>query len=117
MSQSNPQISIILPTYDEAGNIELLIDRTLVALENYPGGVEVVVVDDNSPDGTWRLVAEKAAADPRVRLIHRTTEKGLTSAIGRGFGARGRHGCRFAVRAGRRGCGALFRRAHLLADH
>ncbi|HXV97729.1 MAG TPA: glycosyltransferase, partial [Anaerolineae bacterium] len=41
--------------------------------------------DDDSPDGTWRLVAEKAKAEARVRLIHRTTEKGLTSAISRGI--------------------------------
>ncbi len=80
-----PQISIILPTFNEAGNIELLIDRTLQALGHYPGGVEVVVVDDDSPDGTWRLVTEKAAADGRVRLIHRKDESGLTSAISRGI--------------------------------
>jgi len=87
----NPQISIVLPTYNEADNIELLIDRTLHSLGNYPGGVEVVVVDDNSPDGTWQLVQAKAAADKRVRLIHRTTESGLTSAIQRGIHeARGR---------------------------
>jgi dolichol-phosphate mannosyltransferase len=80
-----PQISIILPTYNEANNIEPLITRTLQALGDYPGGVEVVVVDDDSPDGTWRLVAEKSQMDNRVRLIHRTTEKGLTSAISRGI--------------------------------
>jgi dolichol-phosphate mannosyltransferase len=81
-----PQISIVLPTYNEAGNIELLIERTLLALGNYPGGgVEVVVVDDNSPDGTWQLVAEQAQSDSRIRLIRRTTEKGLTSAISRGI--------------------------------
>jgi dolichol-phosphate mannosyltransferase len=80
-----PQISIVLPTFNEAGNIEPLIDRTLAALGHYPGGVEVVVVDDNSPDGTWRLVAERAKTDNRVRLIHRTTESGLTSAISRGI--------------------------------
>ncbi|MBI1879283.1 MAG: polyprenol monophosphomannose synthase [Chloroflexi bacterium] len=85
MAQPTPQISIILPTYNEAGNIEPLIDRTLAALGNTPGGVEVVVVDDDSPDGTWRLVAEKAKTDERVRLVHRTTEKGLTSAISRGI--------------------------------
>ncbi len=82
---SSPQISIILPTYNEAGNIEPLMERTLAALGDYPGGVEVVVVDDDSPDGTWRLVAAKAEADPRVRLIHRTAESGLTSAIQRGI--------------------------------
>lgn len=85
MNQASPQISIILPTYNEAGNIELLLERTLLALDDYPGGMEVVVVDDNSPDGTWRLVAEKAIEDGRVRLVRRTQEKGLTSAISRGI--------------------------------
>ncbi|MBN1993512.1 MAG: polyprenol monophosphomannose synthase [Anaerolineae bacterium] len=80
-----PQISIILPTYNEAGNIETLLDRTLQALRNYPGGVEVVVVDDDSPDGTWQVVAKKSKNDARVRLIHRKTEKGLTSALNRGI--------------------------------
>ncbi|MCB0155073.1 MAG: polyprenol monophosphomannose synthase [Anaerolineae bacterium] len=80
-----PHISIVLPTYNEAGNIEPLIERTLAALGHTPGGVEVVVVDDDSPDGTWRLVAAKAAADDRVRLIRRTEESGLTSAINRGI--------------------------------
>jgi dolichol-phosphate mannosyltransferase len=83
--QTSPQISIVLPTYNEAGNIAELIDRTLAALGDYPGGVEVVVVDDNSPDGTWRLVADRAKTDNRIRLIHRTAEKGLTSAINRGI--------------------------------
>jgi len=88
---TQPQISIVLPTYNEADNIEPLIERTLQALGNYPGGMEVVVVDDDSPDGTWQLVAAKAKTDPRVRLIHRTTESGLTSAINRGISeARGR---------------------------
>jgi dolichol-phosphate mannosyltransferase len=81
----NPQISIVLPTYNEADNIERLIDRTLQALSSYPDGVEVLVVDDDSPDGTWQRVAEKAQTETRVRLIHRTTEKGLTSAIRRGI--------------------------------
>ncbi len=83
--QPSPQISIVLPTFNEAGNIELLIDRTLAALGDWPGGVEIVVVDDNSPDGTWQLVAARAQNDARVRLIHRTTESGLTSAINRGI--------------------------------
>ncbi|RMF01471.1 MAG: polyprenol monophosphomannose synthase [Chloroflexi bacterium] len=88
---SSPKVSIVLPTFNEAGNIKPLIERTLAALGNTPGGVEVVVVDDNSPDGTWRLVEQIAARDARVRLIHRTTESGLTSAISRGIReARGR---------------------------
>lgn len=85
MPTNTPQISIILPTYNEAGNIEPLIDRTLSALGSYPGGVEVVVVDDDSPDGTWQQVQRMAAQDSRVRLIHRKNESGLTSAINRGI--------------------------------
>ena len=77
------KISIILPTFDERDNIGPLIDRTLTTLQDYQ--VEVIVVDDNSPDGTWQLVTQKAALDPRIRLIHRTTERGLTSAIWRGI--------------------------------
>lgn len=80
-----PQITIVLPTYNEAGNIEKLIDRTLAALDKMPSGVEVIVVDDNSPDGTWRLAAEKAKVDARVRLIKRQGKSGLTSAISRGI--------------------------------
>lgn len=91
MNQASPQISIILPTYNEADNIEPLIDRTLQALGDYPGGMEVVVIDDDSPDSTWRLVEERTKTDDRVRLIHRINDKGLTSAISRGIReARGR---------------------------
>jgi dolichol-phosphate mannosyltransferase len=75
----------VLPTFNEAGNIEALIERTLHALGSYRTGVEVVVVDDNSSDGTWQLVEGYAARDPRVRLILRTAESGLTSAISRGI--------------------------------
>jgi dolichol-phosphate mannosyltransferase len=83
--KQGPQITIVLPTYNEAGNIEELIERTLAALGEYLGGLEVVVVDDDSPDGTWGLVAEKAETDRRVRLVHRRDERGLTSAISRGI--------------------------------
>ncbi len=76
-------ISIVLPTYNERDNIIPLIERTLTALSDYE--LEIVVVDDDSPDGTWQIVAAKGETDPRVRLIHRTDERGLTSAIQRGI--------------------------------
>jgi dolichol-phosphate mannosyltransferase len=43
--------------------------------------VEVVVVDDDSPDGTWQVVQAMAGEDPRIRLLRRTDERGLTSAL------------------------------------
>lgn len=76
-------ISIVLPTFNERDNIGPLIERTLKVLADYE--LEIVVVDDDSPDGTWQVVAHMAEADPRVRLIRRTAESGLTSAIWRGI--------------------------------
>jgi len=83
MSELPPDITIVLPTFNERGNIEPLIQRGLAALGDYR--VEMLVVDDDSPDGTWQVVAALAEHDPRVRLIRRTEERGLTSAIARGI--------------------------------
>jgi dolichol-phosphate mannosyltransferase len=76
-------ITIVLPTFNERDNIVPLIQRGLAALGDYQ--VEMLVVDDDSPDGTWQVVAALAEGDPRVRLIRRTEERGLTSAIATGI--------------------------------
>lgn len=83
MSQG-PVVSVILPTYNEALNIAGLICAILDAV-TVP--VEVIVVDDDSPDGTWRVVQELAQREPRARLIRRTQERGLTAAIQAGIDA------------------------------
>jgi dolichol-phosphate mannosyltransferase len=77
-----PGATIILPTYNERDNITLLINGVLDAVVPAP---EVLVVDDDSPDGTWQVVDELAAEHPTIRLIRRTDERGLTSAIRRGI--------------------------------
>ena len=76
------KVSVILPTYDERDNIQILIYQVLKYIGN---GVEIVVVDDDSPDGTWRLVQDIATTDPRVRLLRRIGRRGLTSAIREGI--------------------------------
>lgn len=76
-------ITVVLPTYNERENIIPLIERCLAALATYD--VEILVVDDDSPDGTWQAVADLAGRNPRVRLIRRTQERGLTSAIAAGI--------------------------------
>jgi len=83
-SAVNPRlvVSIILPTYNEKGNIEKLIP-TLKALLPWP--TEYIVVDDNSPDGTADAVRDIMAAVPEIRLIVRSEERGLVSAIQRGI--------------------------------
>lgn len=77
------RVSIILPTYEEALNIEELIDR-IVRSVSYPA--EIIVVDDDSPDGTWKIAEHVAQANSKVRLLRRVGRRGLTSAISEGIG-------------------------------
>ena len=77
-----PEATVILPTYNERDNITLLIEDILDAVKPAP---EVLVVDDDSPDGTWQVVEELAVKHSTIRLIRRTDERGLTSAISRGI--------------------------------
>ena len=76
-----PQVSVILPTYNEADNILDLVDAIDDALADLTH--EIIVVDDDSPDGTWKLVASRiaAAGDDRLQLIHRTADRGLTQSL------------------------------------
>ncbi len=69
-------VSVVIPTYNERENIVPLVQ----AIIGLPIGVSVIVVDDNSPDGTGRLVDEMAAANPAVRPLHRPAKLGLGTA-------------------------------------
>jgi dolichol-phosphate mannosyltransferase len=72
---------VVLPTYDEADNIEPITAAILTALP----GATVLVVDDGSPDGTGRLADALAAADGRVQVRHRPAKQGLGRAYLDGF--------------------------------
>ena len=76
MGGSNAQPGIVIPTYNESENIVRLVTEILAL----PVGAHVVVVDDNSPDGTGRLVDELAAREPRVHAVHRPAKLGLGTA-------------------------------------
>jgi dolichol-phosphate mannosyltransferase len=78
----NHKISIILPAYNERENIIPLIERTIKAI---PQEKEIIVIDDNSPDGTFEVVADFCKMNPIVRLINRKNERGLCSAVQRGI--------------------------------
>lgn len=82
MSQS-VHVSVILPTFNEGDNIIPLIDGLLTHLVAVP--TEIIVVDDDSPDGTGQIVAGLAEEDERVRLLLRADVRGLTSAIADGI--------------------------------
>jgi len=77
------RVSVVLPTYNELGNIEALIHQLLSLRQWYD--LEILVVDDDSPDGTAELVRQLAQEDPQVRLIRRVGRSGLASAIKEGL--------------------------------
>lgn len=82
INPQTPRCLVVLPTYNERGNVETLVSR-LLAL---PGAIDVLVVDDGSPDGTAAVVRELAGTEPRVALIERAGKMGLGSAYLAGFG-------------------------------
>jgi dolichol-phosphate mannosyltransferase len=81
--RSGPELSIIVPTFNERENIAELIGRLVVCLGDRSW--EVVFVDDDSPDGTADLVREHAATDSRVRCVQRIGRRGLSSACVEGM--------------------------------
>jgi dolichol-phosphate mannosyltransferase len=73
---------LVLPTYNEAENLEPLV---AAALANLPESARVLVVDDSSPDGTGELADRLAAAEPRIEVLHRAEKEGLGPAYIAGF--------------------------------
>ena len=81
-------VSIVLPTHNEEKNIIPIIQE--IVKENNEYNIEIIVVDDNSIDGTENLIREFSKKDSRVRLISRIDRFGLSSAIKEGcLNARG----------------------------
>jgi dolichol-phosphate mannosyltransferase len=73
-----PELSIIVPVFNEAANVGPLVELVATALED--DAWELIFVDDNSPDGTADRVKAIAATDPRVRCIRRVGRRGLSGA-------------------------------------
>ena len=80
MTDLHPRVLVLVATYNERENIARLLDRLIQAAR-----VDVLVVDDSSPDGTGRLVDEIAARDSRVTVMHRPGKLGVASAHVLGF--------------------------------
>jgi dolichol-phosphate mannosyltransferase len=77
-----PKTLVIIPTYNEADNIEPIVSRVRDSIPD----ADVLVVDDSSPDGTGRLADALGAADAAVHVLHRTVKNGLGAAYLDGFG-------------------------------
>jgi dolichol-phosphate mannosyltransferase len=72
---------VCLPTYDERENLAPMVEAILAQVP----ALEILVIDDNSPDGTGRIADELAARDPRVHVLHRPGKEGLGKAYLAGF--------------------------------
>ena len=81
MSEDLGRVLVVIPTYDERENLEWIVGRVRRAVPE----VDVLVVDDGSPDGTGELADRLAAEDPQVSVLHRTEKAGLGAAYLHGF--------------------------------
>jgi len=75
------RVVMVIPTFNEAENLAWIVARLRAAQP----AIDVLVVDDGSPDGTGAVADELAAADPAVRVVHRTAKAGLGAAYLHGF--------------------------------
>lgn len=82
-SAGTPLLSLVVPTYNEAANLEILIHRLERALS--PVSYELIIVDDDSPDFTWQVGETLARRHASLRVIRRRNVRGLSSAVLRGF--------------------------------
>jgi dolichol-phosphate mannosyltransferase len=76
------RVVVVIPTYNEADNVRQIVGRVRTAVPE----VDILVADDNSPDGTGRIADELAAADDRLHVLHRPGKQGLGAAYVAGFG-------------------------------
>lgn len=83
--EDSARVSIIVPTYKEAENLGILIPRIAAAMREAGREFEIIVVDDNSGDGTEEILAKSAHDGNPVKLITRVNERGLSSAVLEGF--------------------------------
>lgn len=75
------EVSLVIPTYNERENIGILLQQVYAVLQEAGRAFEVIVVDDDSPDGTWEIVQAMLPAYPHLRVLRRTQERGLARAV------------------------------------
>ncbi len=78
---STGRVLVVIPTYNEAENLEIIVGRVRRAVPS----VDILVADDNSPDGTGGIADRLAAGDPQVHVLHRPGKQGLGAAYVAGF--------------------------------
>jgi glycosyltransferase involved in cell wall biosynthesis len=82
-----PSLSVFLPSYNEAENIERVSEQAIAVLESLGADYELIIVDDGSSDGTGRIADRIAAKNKNIKVIHHPTNLGYGAALQSGFGA------------------------------
>ena len=83
MKANETKVSLVIPTYNERDSIESTIEQCREVLSGCE--TEILVVDDDSPDRTWRLVRRRYTDMESIRVIRRTSDRGLARSVSRGF--------------------------------
>ncbi|XYI03865.1 glycosyltransferase [Sorangium sp. So ce1128] len=82
------RLSLVIPTFNEGRNIKKIVgELTRILHEPLGGSYELIVVDDDSPDRTWEIAEGLTQSHPRLRVMRRRGERGLSSAVIRGWQA------------------------------
>src|SRR6516165_4163397 len=84
-TETAPELSIVVPVYNEAENIERLYAALVDELAKVGRSYEIIVVDDGSDDGTFSNLVNLAESDPALRLLQLRRNYGQTAAIAAGF--------------------------------
>ncbi|MBS3027055.1 MAG: glycosyltransferase [Dolichospermum sp. DET50] len=89
IAENNPiLLSLVIPTYKERDNIENVVNILSGLLDQtIPGNYEIIIVDDDSPDRTWEVAQSLIPDYPQLRVMRRQEERGLSSAVIRGWQA------------------------------
>src|SRR3954464_11385200 len=80
-AQVTGRLLVIIPTYDELENLPLIVGRVRAAVSE----ADILIADDNSPDGTGKIADGLAADDERIHVLHRAGKEGLGAAYIAGF--------------------------------
>ncbi|MCX5694532.1 MAG: glycosyltransferase [Candidatus Omnitrophica bacterium] len=74
-------LSLVIPTYNEADNITELCCKLIKVLSGLPSNFEIIIIDDDSPDLTWKVAEELAKQEARIKVIRRIRARGLAQAV------------------------------------
>src|SRR4051812_44961513 len=85
MTETRPQLSVVAPCLNEEGVLPEFLARTTAALDRIGGTSEIVMVDDGSRDGTWKVMTEAAACDPRIVAVRLMRNHGHQLALTAGL--------------------------------